>query len=105
MNANEIKNKKPCPLNLDYKLFVGSHVADIGVLRSHIHAASGSYFSSLNVTKEEVLYEPMEMTKTLQSTIIPSTIRKNKVDDLIKLLLNEEEGEEEGEEEEDNSEE
>lgn len=47
----------------------------------------------------------MEMTKTLQSTIIPSTIRKNKVDDLIKLLLNEEEGEEEGEEEEDNSEE
>ncbi|XP_050895217.1 uncharacterized protein LOC127101818 [Lathyrus oleraceus] len=102
--ANEIKKKKPGPLNLDYKLFVGSHVADIKMPRSHSHVASGSYSSGFKTTKEEVLHELMEMSNTLQSTIISSTNRKNKMDDFIKILSNKEEGEEEAEEKEENSE-
>lgn len=51
------------------------------------------------------MHELMEVPKTLQSTITSSTIRKNKVGDLIKLLSNKEEGEEEVEEGEDSYEE
>lgn len=105
LHANEIKNKEPCPLNLDYKLFVGSHVGDIELPRSHSHVASGSYSYGSKTTKKEVLHKLMEISKTLQAKITSSTIRKNKVDNLIKLLSNGKEGEKEAEEEEDYSEE
>ncbi|KAI5418166.1 hypothetical protein KIW84_042703 [Lathyrus oleraceus] len=55
LHANEIKNKNPGPLTLDYKLFVGSHVTDIKVPRSHSQATSGSYSSGSKTTKEKIL--------------------------------------------------
>ncbi|CAI8590816.1 unnamed protein product [Vicia faba] len=97
----------PGPPTLDYRLFIGMCVLDIVVPRNKSHAASGDFSSMSKSTKEDVLHELMEVSKTLQATITSSTIRKNKVDDFIMLLTHEEcdEKEDESEKEESGSEE
>lgn len=96
---DEIKSKNPGPLTLNYRIFVGTHVPNIMVPRNKIHVASESFSFVSKATKEDDVYELMEVTKILQATLTSSTIKKKKVDGLVMLLTNEENEENEVESE------
>ncbi|KAI5394588.1 hypothetical protein KIW84_061286 [Lathyrus oleraceus] len=103
VHAEERRNKKPLPLTLDKKLFVGTHVPNI-MAKHHGQTVSGSSSLVSKATRKDVLYELMEVSKALQVTITSSTIRKRSVDGLIKMLNKEndvkDEDEDDNEEEE-----
>ncbi|MCI15858.1 envelope-like protein, partial [Trifolium medium] len=96
----ETQTKKPAPLTFDYRLFVGSHVPDIVI--SKTHDGTGTSASLTKATKDEVLAELLEVSKALGETIKASTTRNMHVDNLIKSMTKEQEAEvEERDEEED----
>jgi len=77
--SSDVAIKRESPLTFHYKLLEGSYVSDI-VLTSEQVAANFT-------TKEGILAELQEMSKTLEETIQSSTERKASVDKLIMRLL------------------
>jgi hypothetical protein len=76
--SSNVASKRESPLTFLYKLLTGSHVPDI-VLASEQEAASST-------TKEGILAELQEMSKTMEETIWSSTERKASVDKMIMSL-------------------
>lgn len=89
-----MKNKKPLPLTLNKKLIVGTHVLDI-MVKHHGQTVGGISSPTSKATRKDVLSELMEVSKALQETITPSTIKKRSVDGLIKILTKENDVEDE----------
>jgi hypothetical protein len=75
--ANDV-SKRESSMSLHYRLFAGTHVPDIVVISGQ---GAGS-----STSKEEILAELKEMSKTLEETIKSSTERKISVDNLINAL-------------------
>lgn len=96
LHPQETPIKKARPLTLENKLFVRTHVPYI-VVKHQSKNPSENSSSVSKATKKEVLHGLMEVSKAQQATLITSTTRKNKVDELIDLMTNEKEGEDEEE--------
>ncbi|XP_050888628.1 uncharacterized protein LOC127093769 [Lathyrus oleraceus] len=94
VHVEEMKNKKPLPLTLNKKLIVGTHVPDI-MVKHHGQTVVGISSPASKATRKNMLSELMEVSKALQETITPSTIKKRSVDGLIKILTKENDVEDE----------
>jgi len=74
----DVVSKRESPMSLHYRLFAGTHVSAIVV-------TSGQGVGS-STSKEGILAELKEISKTLEETIKSSTERKISVDNLINAL-------------------
>ncbi|XP_057452477.1 uncharacterized protein LOC130744305 [Lotus japonicus] len=83
--SDEHPLQKAIPLTFDPGLYVGPHVQDIIVETDQVGAENFSVSISF-ADPGDVLSELMEVSKTLQDTIVSCTQRKKKVDLLIKRL-------------------
>ncbi|XP_057418623.1 uncharacterized protein LOC130712824 [Lotus japonicus] len=80
-----ILQQHPTILRADYRLFAGPHVPDI-VLSAARGSTSASGTKAPGSSKEDVVAELQEISKTLQETIQSCNLRKLNVDQLIKAL-------------------
>ncbi|XP_057452427.1 uncharacterized protein LOC130744251 [Lotus japonicus] len=83
--ADEPLGKKPLPLEFDYRLLVGTHVPYI-MLSAARGTTSASGTKAPGSSKEDIVAELQEVSKTLQDTIQACKVRKLNVDQLIKAL-------------------
>lgn len=97
VHPEEAQSKKAVPLTFDYRLFVERHVPRIMVTKHQDQSDVGNSSPLYKSTINDVLLELMEVLKSLQETIRASTIRKNNMDELIRILTKEKEAEEEEE--------
>lgn len=72
-----MKSKKHLPLAFDYKLFEGSHVPNFDLSKNQGQTTNEVSFIFLRNTKRAMVYELVEMSNTLQTSIIKNT-NKNK---------------------------
>lgn len=81
------------PLTFDRKLFVGTHVPNIVVVKHHNHTTEGNPSPISKSLKKYVFFELMEASQALQETITTRTFRKKKIDELIKRMTKEKDDE------------
>ncbi|XP_057444258.1 uncharacterized protein LOC130736439 [Lotus japonicus] len=79
--ADEPLGKKPQPLKFDFRPFAGPHVRDIMFSARGTANASGT--KALGSSKEDIVAELQEVSKTLQETIQACKVRKLNVDILM----------------------
>ncbi|XP_057428378.1 uncharacterized protein LOC130721649 [Lotus japonicus] len=75
LRADEPIGKKHLPLKFDYRLFAGTHVPDI-MLFAAKETASASGTKAPGSSKEDIVAELQEISKTLQDTIQDCKVRK-----------------------------
>lgn len=97
VHPEETQSKMTVPLTFDYRHFVIIHVPDIVVTKHQDQSTDGNSSPLSISTRNDVLLDLMEVSKALQETIKSITIRKNNVDNMIKMVTKEKEVEEEEE--------
>lgn len=85
----EVKSKNAMPLTFDMKLIGGEHVPNIMVNHNKSQVVGVSSSSISKSIRTRVLFVLKEMSDDLQDTISSSSLRKQKVDDLINLMKRE----------------
>lgn len=97
-HPQETPNIKVGPLTLDTKLFVGTHVPKIVVIKHHGQTGGANSSPISKFKRKDVLLELVEVSKSLQEIITTSTIGKRNMDRSIKMLTKEKKVEVEDEE-------
>lgn len=101
LKPDEVCMKMGTPLNFDERMFTGTHAPDIAAASVHRSATEAPINDASRAT---LLAELTEISKSLQATIDACTLRKTRVDLLIKQLQGPEEEKVESDDEEDEEE-
>lgn len=84
--SQEAQIERAGPLTFSKKLFIGTHTLDIELSRHQRHAAGEKYFPLYKATRKDMMLKLEKITKDLQVSIVFSTLRKKKVNDLLNKL-------------------
>ncbi|KAI5385329.1 hypothetical protein KIW84_072070 [Lathyrus oleraceus] len=88
VNRGDIKSKRDVPLSFYKKLFIGTRVLDMVMLKHKGQIIGGNSSPIAKPTRTNVLLVLKETSTDLQDTITSSSLRKQEVDELISLMKN-----------------